>query len=223
MPGRVRAESAPGGLDPTWVYQGTTGPGAGKHIVFLAGDHEYRVGRIAAGAGAHSRAALRIQVQRVLHDEPRDRVHRSRQLEHLGTGSAEDGRPPGRLPALPGFPRRPDAAHRRLPRPRRAGRRLPHGDARVSDPAAGREVPEVHLEGRRGLQAAASGARFSARHGSRTTARTTCRARRCYWSPDRQRIRSCAASRTCGCSRAATRRIRSKGAQSSRWGRSSTA
>ena len=24
------------------VYQGTTGPGAGKHIVFLAGDHEYR-------------------------------------------------------------------------------------------------------------------------------------------------------------------------------------
>lgn len=24
------------------VYQGTSGPGAGKHIVFLAGDHEYR-------------------------------------------------------------------------------------------------------------------------------------------------------------------------------------
>ena len=24
------------------VYQGTRGPGAGKHIVFLAGDHEYR-------------------------------------------------------------------------------------------------------------------------------------------------------------------------------------
>ena len=24
------------------VYEGTTGPGAGKHIVFLAGDHEYR-------------------------------------------------------------------------------------------------------------------------------------------------------------------------------------
>ena len=24
------------------VYQGTTGPGAGRHIVFLAGDHEYR-------------------------------------------------------------------------------------------------------------------------------------------------------------------------------------
>src|SRR3954463_5667794 len=24
------------------VYQGTTGPGHGKHIVFLAGDHEYR-------------------------------------------------------------------------------------------------------------------------------------------------------------------------------------
>src|SRR5215216_6720968 len=24
------------------VYQATTGPGAGKHIVFLAGDHEYR-------------------------------------------------------------------------------------------------------------------------------------------------------------------------------------
>lgn len=24
------------------VYRGTTGPGAGKHIVFLAGDHEYR-------------------------------------------------------------------------------------------------------------------------------------------------------------------------------------
>ena len=24
------------------VYEGTKGPGAGKHIVFLAGDHEYR-------------------------------------------------------------------------------------------------------------------------------------------------------------------------------------
>src|SRR5215470_3715250 len=24
------------------VYQGTSGPGAGKHIVFLSGDHEYR-------------------------------------------------------------------------------------------------------------------------------------------------------------------------------------
>ena len=24
------------------VYQGTEGPGKGKHIVFLAGDHEYR-------------------------------------------------------------------------------------------------------------------------------------------------------------------------------------
>ena len=26
----------------TFVYEGTTGPGKGKHIVFLAGDHEYR-------------------------------------------------------------------------------------------------------------------------------------------------------------------------------------
>ena len=24
------------------VYEGTEGPGKGKHIVFLAGDHEYR-------------------------------------------------------------------------------------------------------------------------------------------------------------------------------------
>ena len=46
------------------------------------------------------------------------------------------------------FPDDRDAAHRRLPGSRRAGRRVSHRDARVSDQAAGREVPEVHVEQR---------------------------------------------------------------------------
>ena len=28
--------------EPSLVYEGTAGPGKGKHIVFLSGDHEYR-------------------------------------------------------------------------------------------------------------------------------------------------------------------------------------
>ena len=43
------------------------------------------------------------------------------------------------------FPDDRDAAHRRLPGSRRPGRRLSHGDARVSDQASRREVPEVRL------------------------------------------------------------------------------
>ena len=67
------------------------------------------------------------------------------------------------------FPDDRDAAHRRLPRSRRAGGRLPHRDARVSDQAAGREVPEVRLAEQGRATPAASAGRSSARPGSRTT------------------------------------------------------
>ena len=128
------------------VYQGDKGPGAGKHIVLLAGDHEYR--------GEESLPAL----ARIL-------------ARHYGfkcsvffttdpkTGFIEPGSSNiSGLEALKtadllvvflrfqDFPDDRDAAHRRLPGSRRAGRRVPHGDACLSDQAARREVPEVHLE-----------------------------------------------------------------------------
>jgi type 1 glutamine amidotransferase len=40
--GAVAAASAGTALSPYVVYQGSTGPGVGKHIVFIAGDEEYR-------------------------------------------------------------------------------------------------------------------------------------------------------------------------------------
>ena len=141
-----------------------------------------------------------------------------------GLEALKTRRPAGRVPALPGFSRRRDAAHRRLSGSRRAGRRLPHGDARVSDQAARREVPEVRLgTTRRGLSPAASAGRFSARRGCRTTARNHKQSSRLLLQADQAAIRSCAASRTSGCSRAATRPIRSPAARSSRSGRSSMA
>ena len=42
-PARSQGTVATPAANPHLVtYQGTNGPGAGKHIVFLAGDHEYR-------------------------------------------------------------------------------------------------------------------------------------------------------------------------------------
>ena len=60
------------------VYEGTKGPGAGKHIVLLAGDHEYR--------SEESLPALaRILAQRYgfkcsvfFTVDPADRLHRRR-------------------------------------------------------------------------------------------------------------------------------------------------
>ena len=74
------------------VYQGDKGPGAGKHIVWLAGDHEYR--------GEESLPALaRIMARHYgfkcsvfFTTDPEDRVHRAGQLEHLGARGAR--RPP---------------------------------------------------------------------------------------------------------------------------------
>ena len=127
------------------VYEGSKGPGAGKHIVLALRRSRVPVRGVAAGAGAHPRAALRLQVQRVLHRRSGHGLHHARQLEDRGARGAEDRRPHGRVPALPGLRRRSDAAHRRLPRSRRPGGRVPHGDARLPDQAARREVRELRL------------------------------------------------------------------------------
>ena len=125
------------------VYQGDKGPGAGKHIVLLAGDHEYRCEESLPALARIMAKHYGFKCSVFFTTDPQDRIHRAGQLEHRRARGAEDGRPPGRLPAVPGFPRRRDAAHRRLPGSRRTGRRLSHGDARLSDQAARREVPEI--------------------------------------------------------------------------------
>ena len=83
------------------------GPGVGKHIVFLAGDHEYRSEESLPELARILAKRYGVQVQRLLHRRSRDRVHRSRQLEDRRPRGARNGRPDGRLPALPGLPRRP--------------------------------------------------------------------------------------------------------------------
>ena len=82
-----RRMSAPSGAEPAQnphlvVYQGDKGPGAGKHIVLLAGDHEYR--------GEESLPALaRIMARHYgfkcsvfFTTDPADRIHRTGQFEH---------------------------------------------------------------------------------------------------------------------------------------------
>ncbi len=49
------------------VYQGDKGPGAGKHIVWLAGDDEYRSEESLPALARIMAQPLRIQVQCVLH------------------------------------------------------------------------------------------------------------------------------------------------------------
>ena len=88
------------------VYEGSAGPGRGKHIVFLAGDHEYRSEESLPALARIMAQALRVQVQRLLHHQPGDRLHRAGQLAHRRTRGAEERRPDGRVPALPGLPRR---------------------------------------------------------------------------------------------------------------------
>ena len=105
------------------------------------------------------------------------------------------------------------------------GRRLSHRDARLSDQAAGCEVPEIHVE-QRGEQP-----RRRFRRGLRPPdprrdvglalrRATTSRARDCCCSRRASTTRSCAASKTSGRSRAATRPIRSPAATCWRWARS---
>ena len=159
------------------VYQGTTGPGAGKHIVFLAGDHEYRseeslpaLARILAQHyGFKCSVFFTTNPETGFIDPDSSNISG---LEALRTADL--------MVVFLRFKDFPDAQMQHIVDYLDRGGPivgLPHGDACVSDPAARREVPEVHLEGRaRGIRAA-SGARSSARPGSRTTARTTCRAR----------------------------------------------
>ena len=125
--------------------RGPRGPGAGKHIVLLAGDHEYRSEESLPALARILAKHYGFKCSVFFTTDPQTGFIEPGSSQHRRARGAEDGRPAGRLPALPGFSRRGDAAHRRLPRSRRPGRRLPHRDARVSDQAARREVPEISL------------------------------------------------------------------------------
>ena len=114
--------------------------------MFLAGDHEYR--------SEESLPALaRILAKHYGFKCSVFFTHRSRRP---ASSSRAARRSPGwrRLKTadlmvvflrFQDFPDDADAAHRRLPRSRRTGGRVPHRDARVPDQATGCEVPEVPL------------------------------------------------------------------------------
>ena len=95
-----RAEPASGGV------RGHEGPGRRQAHRVSRRRSRVPLRGIAPRAGADSREALRVQVQRVLHDEPADRLHRARQFPHRRARGAAHGRPAGRLPQVPGLPRR---------------------------------------------------------------------------------------------------------------------
>jgi hypothetical protein len=123
------------------VFEGTEGPGKGKHIVFIAGDHEYRseetlpaLARILAKhQGFKCTVLFDIDAEgNIAAGEPQN-IPGMEALGHRG--------PRGRVPAFPGLPAGADEALRCLPEARRTGRRPAHGDACLQ--RQGRAVFEV--------------------------------------------------------------------------------
>ena len=104
------------------VYQGDKGPGAGKHIVWLAGDHEYR--------GEESLPALaRIMARHYgfkcsvfFTTDPKTGFIEPGSSNISGLEALKTADLLVVFLEVPGFSRRPDAAHRGLPGPGRPGR-----------------------------------------------------------------------------------------------------
>jgi len=112
------AESAPRRVP------GDDGPAPASTSSFLPATTSTARG-IAAGAGAHSRRHYGFKCSVFFTTDPRpgSSIPAARTSR---AGGVAHGRPHGRLPALPGFSRRRDAARRRLSRSRRSGRGVPH-------------------------------------------------------------------------------------------------
>ncbi len=73
------------------VYQGDKGPGAGKHLVFLAGDHEYRGEETLPALARILARHYGFKCSVFFTTNPGDGVHRAGQLQHLGARGAADG------------------------------------------------------------------------------------------------------------------------------------
>ena len=67
------------------VWEGDAGPGKGKHIVFIAGDHEYRGEETLPALARILAKTLRLQVHVPRHHRPKDRLHPTRQQSHHRT------------------------------------------------------------------------------------------------------------------------------------------
>ena len=79
----------------------------GKHIVFLAGDHEYRSEESLPALARIMAKHYGFKCSVFFTTDPQTGFIEPGQLEHRRARGAEDRRPAGRLPAVPGFPRRP--------------------------------------------------------------------------------------------------------------------
>ncbi len=115
------------------VFEGTDGPGKGKHIVFLAGDHEYRseesLPALARILAKHQ--GFKCTVLFNIDPATGEIVAGNSNMpgmEALGHGGSRGG-----VPALPELPAGADEALRRLPQSRRPGGRAAHGDACLQD------------------------------------------------------------------------------------------
>ena len=168
------------------VYQGDKGPGAGKHIVFLAGDQEYRgeetlpaLARILARHYGFTCSVFFTTDPKTGFIDPGSSNIAG--LEALKTADL--------LVVFLRFQDFPDDEMQHIVDYLDRGGPVigsAHRDARVSDQAAGREVREVHVEHAATIIPAASAGRFSARRGCRTTAPTTSRARGWCCRPTRR-------------------------------------
>ena len=92
------------------VYEGTAGPGRGKHVVFLAGDHEYRSEETLPALARILARHYGFKCSVFITTDPKTGFIEPGSSHISGLDALADRGSDGRVPALPGFPRRSDAA-----------------------------------------------------------------------------------------------------------------
>ena len=106
------------------VYQGDKGPGHGKHIVFLAGDHEYRSEESLPALARILAKHYGFKCSVFFTTDPKTGFIEPGSSNIAGLEALKTADLLVVFLRFQDFPGRPDAAHRRLPGSRRAGRRV---------------------------------------------------------------------------------------------------